>query len=50
MRQGMALSVVVLVGDLEESWGRVREIVEQAESLKVGNGFMAGVDVGESYL
>lgn len=43
----MALSVVVLVGDLEESRGWSQEIVEQAEMLKVGNGFVDGVDVGE---
>eukprot|EP00585_Thalassiosira_rotula_P012220 CAMPEP_0196130578 /NCGR_PEP_ID=MMETSP0910-20130528/902_1 /TAXON_ID=49265 /ORGANISM="Thalassiosira rotula, Strain GSO102" /LENGTH=607 /DNA_ID=CAMNT_0041389915 /DNA_START=97 /DNA_END=1920 /DNA_ORIENTATION=- len=42
----MALSVVVLVGDLEESRGWVQEIVEQAKVLKVGNGFVEGVDVG----
>ena len=41
------LSVVVLVGDLEESRGWVSEIVEQAKGLKVGNGFAEGVDVGE---
>ncbi|KAL7534896.1 hypothetical protein ACHAXR_008066 [Thalassiosira sp. AJA248-18] len=42
----MALSVAVLVGDLEESRGWAQEIVEQAKSLKVGNGFVDGVDVG----
>lgn len=43
----MALSVVVLVGDVEEGRGWVEEIVEQAGSLRVGNGFAEGVDVGE---
>ena len=43
----MALSVVVFVGDLERSQSWAREIVEQAEKLKVGNGFVEGVDVGE---
>ena len=43
----MALSVVVLVGDLEESRGWAQELVAQAKLLKVGNGFVEGVDVGE---
>lgn len=42
----MALSVVVLVGDLEESRGWAQELVAQAKLLKVGNGFVEGVDVG----
>jgi len=45
----MALSVVILVGDLEESKGWVQEFVEQADHLKVGNGFVEGVDVGEYF-
>ena len=43
----MALNVVVLVGDLEESRGWAQELVAQAKLLKVGNGFVEGVDVGE---
>lgn len=42
----MALSVVILVGDLEESKGWAQELVEEAKALKVGNGFEDGVDVG----
>ena len=42
----MALSVVILVGDLEESKDWTRDIVEEAKKLKVGNGFVEGVDVG----
>mmetsp|Transcript_42268 Transcript_42268/g.88738 ORF Transcript_42268/g.88738 Transcript_42268/m.88738 type:complete len:603 (-) Transcript_42268:2309-4117(-) len=42
----MALSVVVLVGDLEEGQSWANEIVEEAKLLKVGNGFEEGVDVG----
>ena len=43
----MALSVVILVGT--ESMAKVwmDELVEQARRLKVGNGFVEGVDVGE---
>lgn len=43
----MALSVVVLVGDLGEGREWTNEIVEEARKLKVGNGFEQGVDVGE---
>ena len=43
----MALSVVILVGDLDESKGWVQEIVDEAKKLKVGNGFVEGVDVGK---
>mmetsp|Transcript_7243 Transcript_7243/g.11874 ORF Transcript_7243/g.11874 Transcript_7243/m.11874 type:complete len:561 (+) Transcript_7243:113-1795(+) len=42
----MALSVVILVGELSESEGWVNEVVEEAKKLKVGNGFQEGVDVG----
>lgn len=42
----MALSVVVLVGDLEDSRQWSLDIVQQAKELKVGNGFVEGVDVG----
>ena len=43
----MALSVVILVGELDESKGWVQEIVNEAKKLKVGNGFVEGVDVGK---
>ena len=46
----MALSVVILVGDLEESRGWANELVEQAKKLRVGNGFDEGVDIGEFHL
>jgi len=42
----MALSVVILVGDLSVSQEWVDEVVEEAKKLKVGNGFQEGVDVG----
>ena len=43
----MALSVVILVGDMKTSEIWVQEIAHEAKKLKVGNGFIAGVDVGE---
>lgn len=43
----MALSVVILVGDVNESKRWIDEVVEEAKKLKVGNGFQDGVDVGE---
>lgn len=43
----MALSVVILVGELEESKSWANELVEEATKLKVGNGFEEGVDIGE---
>ena len=43
----MALSVVILVGDLEESKSWANQLVEEARKLKVGNGFEEGVDIGE---
>ena len=43
----MALSVVILVGDVNESKRWIEEVVEEAKKLKVGNGFQDGVDVGE---
>ncbi len=43
----MALSVVILVGDVNESQRWIDEVVEEAKKLKVGNGFQDGVDVGE---
>ena len=43
----MALSVVIFVGDLKESREWVAEIIEEAKKLKVGNGFVEDVDVGE---
>ncbi len=43
----MALSVIILVGDMSESQGWIDEVVEEAKKLKVGNGFQEGVDVGE---
>ena len=43
----MALSVVILVGDVNESQRWIEEVVEEAKKLKVGNGFQDGVDVGE---
>ena len=46
----MALSVVILVGELEESKSWTEEIVEQAKALNVGNGFEESVDVGEYVL
>lgn len=42
----MALSVVVLVGGIEEGRGWVEDIVEESKGLRVGNGFADGVDVG----
>jgi len=42
----MALSVIILVGDMSESQGWLDEIVQEAKKLKVGNGFQEGVDVG----
>eukprot|EP00970_Alexandrium_tamarense_P009482 scaffold1899_cov182-Alexandrium_tamarense.AAC.2 len=42
----MALSVMILVGDLEESRCWVKELKEEAEKLRVGSGFVDGVDVG----
>ncbi len=44
----MALSVVILVGDLDESKSWAQELVDEAKKLKVGNGFEEGVDVGKS--
>ena len=41
----MALSTVVFVGESRE-W--VNDIVEKAKKLKVGPGFVDGVDVGPS--
>ena len=43
----MELSVVILVG--KESVAKVW-IDKQARRLKVGNGFVEGVDVGEFYI
>lgn len=43
----MALSVVILVGEVEEARGWVEEMAGEAKKLKVGNGFVDGVDVGE---
>ena len=43
----MALSVVILVGDLETANSWIDEMVSEAKKLKVGNGFVDGVDVGE---
>lgn len=43
----MALSVVILVGGKEDADAWVEEMVGQAGGLKVGNGFVEGVDVGE---
>jgi malonate-semialdehyde dehydrogenase (acetylating)/methylmalonate-semialdehyde dehydrogenase len=43
----MALSVVILVGDVNESQGWIDEIVEEARNLTVGCGFKDDVDVGE---
>ena len=45
----MALSVVILVGELDESRSWAQELVEEAKKLKIGNGFAEGVDVGKSY-
>ncbi|KAL7516126.1 hypothetical protein ACHAWX_001176 [Stephanocyclus meneghinianus] len=42
----MALSVVILVGEVEEARGWVEEMAGEAKKLKVGNGFVDGVDVG----
>jgi len=42
----MALSVVVLVGDLEDGKSWAQEICEEASRLKVGNGFDESTDVG----
>ncbi|KAL7546276.1 hypothetical protein ACHAWF_009615, partial [Thalassiosira exigua] len=42
----MALSVAILVGELEEAKSWAGEIAERARALKVGNGFAEGVDVG----
>ncbi len=43
----MALSVVILVGDMEEARGWMEDLAGEARKLKVGNGFVDGVDVGE---
>lgn len=43
----MALSVIILVGDMSESQGWIDDVVEEGKKLKVGNGFQDGVDVGE---
>ena len=43
----MALSVVILVGNMSDTQGWVDEVVEEAKKLIVGNGFQVGVDVGE---
>ena len=45
----MALSVMILVGDLEESRCWVKELKEEAEKLRVGSGFVDGVDVGQYF-
>ena len=42
----MALSVVILVGDVNESQKWIDDIVQEAKKLVVGNGFQEGVDVG----
>eukprot|EP00804_Cyclotella_cryptica_P018054 CCRYP_008329-RB/>CCRYP_008329-RB protein AED:0.06 eAED:0.06 QI:1306/1/1/1/0.66/0.75/4/161/288 len=42
----MALSVVILVGDVAEARVWVEEMACEARKLKVGNGFVDGVDVG----
>ena len=44
----MALSVVILVGGRDDAEAWVDELVGQARGLRVGNGFVEGVDVGES--
>jgi len=43
----MALSVVILVGNMSDTQGWVDEVIEEAKKLIVGNGFQVGVDVGE---
>jgi malonate-semialdehyde dehydrogenase (acetylating)/methylmalonate-semialdehyde dehydrogenase len=43
----MALSVVILVGDVETAKSWIEEMAQEAKKLKVGNGFVEGVDVGE---
>jgi hypothetical protein len=43
----MALSVVILVGDVETAKSWMEEMALEAKKLKVGNGFVEGVDVGE---
>lgn len=45
----MALSALILVGDLNASRGWMEELVEEAKKLTMGNGFVEGVDVGEFY-
>ena len=42
----MALSVVILVGDLEDGKSWANEICQEASKLKVGNGFDESIDVG----
>ena len=41
------MSVVVLIIELEESHGWVQEMVTETKILKVGNGSVEGIDVGE---
>lgn len=43
----MALSVVILVGDGESAKSWIDQMAVEAKKLKVGNGFVDGVDVGE---
>jgi malonate-semialdehyde dehydrogenase (acetylating)/methylmalonate-semialdehyde dehydrogenase len=42
----MALSVVILVGDIDTANDWIAEMAQEAKKLKVGNGFVDGVDVG----
>lgn len=42
----MALSVVILVGDVNTAKCWINEMAAEAKKLKVGNGFVDGVDVG----
>jgi len=43
----MALSVVILVGNMSDTQGWVDEVIMEAKKLIVGNGFQVGVDVGD---
>ncbi|KAL3776013.1 hypothetical protein ACHAW5_007095 [Stephanodiscus triporus] len=42
----MALSVAIFVGDIDDARGWVEDLVRAARGLRVGNGFVEGVDVG----
>lgn len=46
----MALSVVILVGDTKDANSWIEEMAGEAKKLRVGNGFVDGVDVGECVL